>query len=81
MSLIDEIQKNPENIKSIGYLSESEGNPSRLDVELENGFKYQIEEVPRELYEKLEKAPSWSTFFTTEIFYQYKDKTTIIRPE
>lgn len=42
MSLIDEIQKNPENIKSIGYLSESEGNPSRLDVELENGFKYQI---------------------------------------
>lgn len=81
MSLIDEIQKNPENIKSIGYLSEGENNSSRLDIEFDNGFKYQIEGVPRELYEKLEKAPSQSTFFTTEIFYQYKDKTTIIKPE
>lgn len=81
MSLIDEMLEKPENIIMVGYLDGSDDNPSRLDIELDNGFKYQIEGVPRDLYEKLEKAPSQSTFFTTEIFYQYKDKTTIIRPE
>ncbi|MFW2079720.1 KTSC domain-containing protein [Acinetobacter guillouiae] len=81
MSLIDEMLNKPENIKTIGYLNESEDHPSRLDVEFDNGFKYQIEGVPKELYREFEKSASWSTFFTLNIFYQYKDKTTVIRPE
>ncbi|EEY97803.1 hypothetical protein HMPREF0016_00886 [Acinetobacter johnsonii SH046] len=81
MSLIDEMIENPNNIIMVGYLDESEDHPSRLDVGFDNGFEYQIEGVPRELYEKLEKSRQRSTFFTTEIYYQYKDKIKIIKPE
>ncbi|EPQ3984685.1 KTSC domain-containing protein [Acinetobacter baumannii] len=81
MSLIDDLLKAPENITSIGFLDASDENESRLDVEFDNGVVYQIEGVPRDLYEKLEKAPSLSTFFTLEIFYQYKDKIKVVKPE
>ena len=53
MSLIDEMIEKPDNIIMVGYLDESEDHPSRLDIGFDNGFKYQIEGVPRELYEKL----------------------------
>ncbi|EXB37913.1 KTSC domain-containing protein [Acinetobacter baumannii] len=81
MSLIDEMIKNPSNIVMVGYLDESADHPSRLDISFDNGFEYQIEGVPRELYEKLEKSSQQSTFFTTEIYYQYKAKIKIIKPE
>lgn len=51
MSLIDDLLKAPENITSIGFLDASDENESRLDVEFDNGVVYQIEGVPRDLYE------------------------------
>ncbi|VCX74578.1 hypothetical protein BANRA_00537 [Acinetobacter baumannii] len=80
MSLIDEMIKNPSNIVMVGYLDESADHPSRLDISFDNGFEYQIEGVPRELYENLRNLVS-NQLFTTEIYYQYKDKIKIIKPE
>ncbi len=81
MTLVDELQGKPMKIIMIGYLDKSEDHPSRLDVGFDNGVEYQIEGVPRDLYEKFDKSPMKSTFFTTEIFTQYKDKIKVIKPE
>ena len=66
--IINEIKSS--NIKKTEYDTETK----KLVVEFNNGFKYEYENVPHQIYTKFRMAESQGKFFTTEISKAYKYK-------
>ena len=64
--IINEIKSS--NIKKTEYDTDSK----KLIVEFNNGFKYQYEDVPHQIYTKFRVAESQGKFFTTDISKKYK---------
>lgn len=66
--IINEIKSS--NIKSTEYDTESK----KLIVEFNNGFKYEYENVPHQVYTKFRMAESQGKYFTTDISKTFKYK-------
>lgn len=66
--IINEIKSS--NIKKTEYDTETK----KLIVEFNNGFKYEYEDVPHQIYTKFRMAESQGKFFTTDISKSYKYK-------
>jgi aspartokinase-like uncharacterized kinase len=64
--IINEIKSS--NIKRTEYDTETK----KLVVEFNNGFKYEYEEVPHQIYTKFRMAESQGKFFVTDISKTYK---------
>ena len=66
--IINEIKSS--NIKKTEYDTETK----KLVVEFNNGFKYEYENVPHQVYTKFRMSESQGKFFTTDISKAYKYK-------
>ena len=66
--IINEIKSS--NIKKTEYDTETK----KLVVEFNNGFKYEYDDVPHQLYTKFRMSESQGKFFTTDISKAYKYK-------
>ena len=66
--IINEIKSS--NIKKTEYDTETK----KLVVEFNNGFKYEYENVPHQVYTKFRMAESQGKFFTTDISKTFKYK-------
>jgi hypothetical protein len=66
--IINEIKSS--NIKKTEYDTETK----KLVVEFNNGFKYEYNDVPHQIYTKFRMSESQGKFFTTEISKAYKYK-------
>jgi aspartokinase-like uncharacterized kinase len=66
--IINEIKSS--NIKRTEYDTETK----KLVVEFNNGFKYEYDEVPHQIYTKFRVAESQGKFFVAEISKVYKYK-------
>lgn len=66
--IINEIKSS--NIKKTEYDTETK----KLIVEFNNGFKYEYEDLPHQIYTKFRMAESQGKFFTTDISKSYKYK-------
>jgi aspartokinase-like uncharacterized kinase len=66
--IINEIKSS--NIKRTEYDTETK----KLVVEFNNGFKYEYEEVPHQIYTRFRMSESQGKFFTTDISKTYKYK-------
>ena len=66
--IINEIKSS--NIKKTEYDSELK----TLMVEFNNGFRYEYEEVPHQIYTRFRMSESQGKFFTSEISKKYKYK-------
>ena len=66
--IINEIKSS--NIKKTEYDTETK----KLVVEFNNGFKYEYENVPHQIYTKFRMAESRGKFFTTDISNTFKYK-------
>lgn len=66
--IINEIKSS--NIKRAEYDTESK----KLMVEFNNGFKYEYDEVPHQVFTKFRMAESQGKFFTSDISKKYKYK-------
>lgn len=66
--IINEIKSS--NIKKTEYDTETK----KLVVEFNNGFKYEYENVPHQLYTKFRMSESQGKFFTTDISNTFKYK-------
>ena len=66
--IINEIKSS--NIKKSEYDTETK----KLVVEFNNGFKYEYEEVPHQIYTRFRSAESQGKFFTSDIAKKYKYK-------
>jgi len=66
--IINEIKSS--NIKSSEYDTESK----KLVVEFNNGFRYEYDEVPHQIYTKFRLSESQGKFFTTDIAKKYNYK-------
>jgi hypothetical protein len=66
--IINEIKSS--NIKKTEYDTETK----KLVVEFNNGFKYEYEDVPHQVYTKFRMAESQGKFFTTDISKTFKYK-------
>lgn len=66
--ILNEIKSS--NIKKTEYDTETK----KLNVEFNNGAKYEYEEVPHQTYTKFRVAESQGKFFTSEISKKFKYK-------
>lgn len=66
--IINEIKSS--NIKKTEYDTESK----KLIVDFNNGFRYEYDEVPHQIYTRFRMSESQGKFFTTEISKKYKYK-------
>ena len=66
--IINEIKSS--NIKKTEYDTETK----KLVVELNNGFKYEYENVPHQVYTKFRMSESQGKYFTSDISKAYKYK-------
>jgi hypothetical protein len=66
--IINEIKSS--NIKKTEYDTETK----KLIVEFNNGFKYEYENVPHQVYTKFRMSESQGKFFTTDISKTFKYK-------
>jgi aspartokinase-like uncharacterized kinase len=66
--IINEIKSS--NIKKTEYDTETK----KMLVEFNNGFQYEYDEVPHQVYTKFRKSESQGKFFTTDISKKYKYK-------
>jgi hypothetical protein len=66
--IINEIKSS--NIKKTEYDTETK----KMLVEFINGFKYEYDEVPHQIYTKFRMSESQGKFFTTDISKKYKYK-------
>jgi hypothetical protein len=66
--IINEIKSS--NIKRTEYDTETK----KLVVEFNNGFKYEYEEVPHQIYTKFRMAESQGKFFVSDISKTFKYK-------
>jgi len=66
--IINEIKSS--NIKKTEYDTETK----KLVVEFNNGFKYEYNDVPHQIYTKFRMSESQGKFFTTDISKAYKYK-------
>ena len=66
--IINEIKSS--NIKKTEYDTETK----KLVVEFNNGFRYEYENVPHQVYTKFRMSESQGKFFTTDISKAYKYK-------
>lgn len=66
--IINEIKSS--NIKKTEYDTESK----KLSVEFNNGFRYEYDDVPHQVYTKFRMAESQGKFFNTEISKNFKYK-------
>lgn len=66
--IINEIKSS--NIKKTEYDTESK----KLSVEFNNGFRYEYDDVPHQIYTKFRMAESQGKFFNTEISKNFKYK-------
>jgi len=66
--IINEIKSS--NIKKTEYDTESK----KLIVEFNNGFKYEYEDVPHQIYTRFRMTESQGKFFTSDISKKYKYK-------
>ena len=66
--IINEIKSS--NIKKTEYDTETK----KLVVEFNNGFKYEYEDVPHQVYTKFRMSESQGKFFTTDISKTFKYK-------
>lgn len=66
--IINEIKSS--NIKKTEYDTETK----KMLVEFNNGFRYEYDEVPHQLYTKFRMAESQGKFFTTDISKKFKYK-------
>ena len=66
--IINEIKSS--NIKKSEYDTETK----KMVVEFNNGFKYEYENVPHQVYTKFRAAESQGKFFVSEISKAYKYK-------
>ena len=66
--IINEIKSS--NIKKTEYDTETK----KLVVEFNNGFKYEYENVPHQIYTKFRMSESQGKFFTTDISNTFKYK-------
>lgn len=66
--ILNEIKSS--NIKKTEYDTETK----KLNVEFNNGTKYEYEEVPHQTYTKFRMAESQGKFFTSEISKKFKYK-------
>lgn len=66
--IINEIKSS--NIKKTEYDTETK----KLVVEFNNGFKYEYDDVPHQVYTKFRMSESQGKFFTTDISKAYKYK-------
>ena len=66
--IINEIKSS--NIKRTEYDTETK----KLVVEFNNGFKYEYENVPHQVYTKFRMSESQGKFFTTDISKTFKYK-------
>jgi hypothetical protein len=66
--IINEIKSS--NIKKTEYDTETK----KLVIEFNNGFKYEYDDVPHQIYTKFRMSESQGKFFTTEISKAYKYK-------
>jgi hypothetical protein len=66
--IINEIKSS--NIKKTEYDTETK----KLIVEFNNGFKYEYEDVPHQVYTKFRMSESQGKFFTTDISKTFKYK-------
>jgi len=66
--IINEIKSS--NIKKTEYDTETKN----LVVEFNNGFKYEYDDVPHQIYTKFRMSESQGKFFTTDISKAYKYK-------
>lgn len=66
--IINEIKSS--NLKKTEYDTETQ----KMIVEFNNGFQYEYEEIPHNLYTKFRKAESQGKFFMSEISKKYKYK-------
>jgi hypothetical protein len=65
---INEIKSS--NIKKTEYDTETK----KLVIEFNNGFKYEYDDVPHQIYTKFRMSESQGKFFTTDISKAYKYK-------
>lgn len=66
--ILNEIKSS--NIKKTEYDTETK----KLIVEFNNGFRYEYDEVPHQVYTKFRMAESQGKFFSTEISKNFKYK-------
>lgn len=66
--IINEIKSS--NVKKSEYDTETK----KLVVEFNNGFRYEYDEVPHQVYTRFRMSESQGKFFTTEIAKKYKYK-------
>ena len=66
--IINEIKSS--NIKKTEYDTKTK----KLVVEFNNGFKYEYEDVPHQVYTKFRMSESQGKFFTTDISKTFKYK-------
>ena len=66
--IINEIKSS--NIKGSTYDTESK----KLVVEFNNGFKYEYDDVPHQIYTKFRMAESQGKYFTSDIAKKFKYK-------
>ena len=66
--IINEIKSS--NIKRTEYDTETK----KMIVEFNNGFKYEYDEVPHQLYTQFRMSESQGKFFTSKIAKSYKYK-------
>lgn len=66
--ILNEIKSS--NIKKTEYDTDTK----KLVVEFNNGFKYEYDDVPHQLYTKFRMAESQGKFFNTEISKNFKYK-------
>jgi len=66
--IINEIKSS--NIK----LSEYDTESKKLIVEFNNGFRYEYDDVPHQIYTRFRLSESQGKFFTTDISKKYKYK-------
>lgn len=66
--IINEIKSS--NIK----LSEYDTESKKLIIEFNNGFRYEYDDVPHQIYTRFRLSESQGKFFTTDISKKYKYK-------
>ncbi len=66
--ILNEIKSS--NIKKSEYDTEIK----KMIVEFNNGFRYEYDEVPHQIYTKFRKSESQGKFFTTDISKKFKYK-------
>lgn len=64
--IINEIKSS--NIRKTEYDTESK----KMIVEFNNGFRYQYDEVPHQIYTRFRMSESQGKYFTTDIAKKYK---------